>query len=221
MTFKLNRDEIARVFDTPRAIKAFERMQEAVAVTEEVVTAAIGPTGALNEGTFVTLSPNDELPNERVLAFGSGLAYTLTATQIIIRLSANVPIVTGGFRVQFVAAGDSVVAVPLMGILATRDDILAAAGSQSIRTITATATPAAGDYTLLVDASGGPVTINLPPAASSSRRVIVAKKIDASANAMTLDGSGAETIDGAATQTTATQWVAFTIQCNGVGWFII
>lgn len=122
MTFKLNRDEIARAFDTPRAVKAFERLQDTVAANDEAVAAALGPTGALNEATFVTLSPNAELPNERVLTFGSGLSFTLTATQITIRLSANVPTVTGGFRVQIVAGGDSTVAVPPTGILATTEN---------------------------------------------------------------------------------------------------
>ncbi len=91
----------------------------------------------------------------------------------------------------------------------------------NIRTISATATPAADDYTLLVDASGGAVTVNLPAAASSAGRILVVKKIDAVANAVTLDGNGAETIDGAATVATSTQWVAFTIQCNGTAWFVI
>lgn len=91
----------------------------------------------------------------------------------------------------------------------------------NIRTITVTGAPAADDYTLLVDATGGAVTLNLPAAASNTGRVLIAKKIDASANAMTLDGNAAETIDGAATQSTTTQWDAYTVQCNGSGWYIL
>lgn len=120
MTFQLTREEIARVFETPRAVRAYERLQNTVEATDAAVTAALGPTGALNEATFVTLSPNTELPNERVLAFGTGLDFTLTADQIVIRLDASVPTVTGGFRVQFVAGGDVTLGLPLVGVLATR-----------------------------------------------------------------------------------------------------
>lgn len=217
MTFKLTREEIARTFDTPRAIRAYERLQDTVVATDEAVTAALGPTGALNEATFVTLSANAELPNERVLAFGTGLDFTLTGDRITIRLSANVPTVTGGFRVLFTAGGDCSLGLPLAGIIATRTDILA----PPVRTITATTTPTATDYALLADATGGAVTVNLPPAAGNSGRVLIVKKIDASGNAVTLDGDGAETIDGAATQATSTQWNAFTVQCDGTGWFLI
>lgn len=142
MTFQLTREEIARVFDTPRAIRAYERLQETVAANDEVVTAQIGATGALQQATFVTLSANDELPNERVLAFGSGLDFTLTDTQIIIRLSANTPTVTGGFRVQMAASGDSVVGVPLSGVLAT----LANAETLTNKTLTAPSIDGIADY---------------------------------------------------------------------------
>jgi hypothetical protein len=92
---------------------------------------------------------------------------------------------------------------------------------RNVRTITATGSAAADDYTLLVDASAGAVTVNLPVAASNAGRILVVKKIDAVANAVTLDGNGAETIDGAATVATSTQWASFSVQCNGTGWFIL
>ena len=47
------------------------------------------------------------------------------------------------------------------------------------------------------------------------------KKIDASGNAVTIDGNGAETIDGAATQTLGAQYDSMTVFCDGTGWHII
>lgn len=76
-------------------------------------------------------------------------------------------------------------------------------------------------HTVRVDASGGAVTINLPTAASSTGRVYVIKKIDATANAVTIDGDGAETIDGAATVSTTTQYVSYMIQSNATSWDIL
>ncbi|MNT84089.1 hypothetical protein D3C72_2240570 [compost metagenome] len=74
--------------------------------------------------------------------------------------------------------------------------------------------------TVLVDASAAARTITLPTAASSTRRIYTIKKIDASANTVTIDGNASEVIDGAATQVLATQWSALTIQSNGTSWFI-
>lgn len=93
--------------------------------------------------------------------------------------------------------------------------------SLNIRTITATAAPAANDYTLLCNAASGAITVNLPAAASSAKRVLSIKKIDATANAVTIDPNGAELIDGAATMAITTQWQAMTIHCDGTAWFLI
>lgn len=93
-----------------------------------------------------------------------------------------------------------------------------------IRTVSTTTTAAVTDYTILVDASGGAVTINLPAVAtlfnSPTGAVFVIKKIDASVNTVTVDGDGSETIDGATTQVLLAQWNSYTIQSNGTAWFI-
>jgi len=75
--------------------------------------------------------------------------------------------------------------------------------------------------TVLVNAVGAPRTISLPAAATVRRIVYTIKKIDASANVVTIDPSGAETIDGVATQLLTTQWQALRIQSDGTGWMII
>ena len=75
--------------------------------------------------------------------------------------------------------------------------------------------------TLEVDASGAPRTITLPTALSARWRKYTIKKIDASANTVTIDAAGAETIDGALTVVLTTQYQSVTIQSNGTGWDII
>lgn len=85
----------------------------------------------------------------------------------------------------------------------------------------ATFTIGTGHGVYPVDATAAAVTANLPTAASNKGRRITVKKVDASANAVTLDGSGAETIDGAATLATTTQWAAFTIVSDGSGWLVV
>lgn len=79
----------------------------------------------------------------------------------------------------------------------------------------------AAHHTVLVDASGANRTITLPAAASHTKRIYHIKKIDSSANTVTIDGNAAETIDGAATLVLTTQWQAASIQSNGTAWFVL
>jgi hypothetical protein len=103
----------------------------------------------------------------------------------------------------------------------TADNFQARGLHLAIRTITATATAQASDYTILCDATSGAITVNLPGAATCSGRIYNIKKIDVSANAVTIDGSSTETIDGALTKALAAQWATLQIQSNGTAWFII
>lgn len=71
---------------------------------------------------------------------------------------------------------------------------------------------------VLVDATAGATTITLPATPLTGAGIIV-KKIDASGNAVTLDGNGT-IIDGAATQVLAAQWNAATMLYTGAVWAI-
>lgn len=85
-------------------------------------------------------------------------------------------------------------------------------------------------YTVLVadrdalidcDASSGAVTITLPTVATAlAGFTVTVKKSDSGTNAITVDGNGAETIDGAATTTVVSQYDSLTIQCDGAEWFV-
>jgi hypothetical protein len=73
----------------------------------------------------------------------------------------------------------------------------------------------------LCDATLGAITMTLPAAASSTGRRYFIKKVDVSANAVTVDGNGAETIDGSATAVLASQYDSIEIVCDGTQWWII
>lgn len=75
--------------------------------------------------------------------------------------------------------------------------------------------------TVEVDATGGARTISLPVAASVKRIVYTIKKMDASANVVTIDPAGAETIDGILTQALTAQYQGLRIQSDGTQWVII
>lgn len=89
------------------------------------------------------------------------------------------------------------------------------------RSVTASGAVSPDDMVLLVDCTGGAVTVTLPLAAENVGRVLWAKKVDVSANAMTVDGSGSETIDGAASVSTAVSMTSWTLFCDGSGWWVI
>ena len=89
------------------------------------------------------------------------------------------------------------------------------------RSVTATGNVVSGDYLLICDATAGAITMTLPPAALVPGRIYVFKRINSGANAVIVDPSGAETIDGAATYTLSAQWNSVTIMSNGTAWFTI
>ncbi len=72
------------------------------------------------------------------------------------------------------------------------------------------------------DTSAGGFTITLPAVATATGKVLTFIRIGAGANALTIDGNAAETIDGAATNATMdAQYDSLTIVCDGTEWFII
>ena len=100
-------------------------------------------------------------------------------------------------------------------------DIEALRNRFTSRTITATGSATTSDYLILVDATAGAVTVNLPAAADSAGAFIVVKKTDAGGNAVTVDANASETIDGATTRALAAQYDAITIACDGTAWWIL
>lgn len=86
---------------------------------------------------------------------------------------------------------------------------------------TAAYTATANDFTILCDATSAAFTVTLP-AATGSGRIYNIKKIDASANDVTIDGNAAETIDGAATKALSAQWSSAQIQDTATGtWSVL
>jgi hypothetical protein len=90
-----------------------------------------------------------------------------------------------------------------------------------VATKTAAYTLTAADDTVLASAGGGAFTLTLPTAVGIAGRTYTVVKTDSSANAVTLDGNGAETINGAATYALSTQYARVTVRSDGAGWIIV
>jgi hypothetical protein len=90
-----------------------------------------------------------------------------------------------------------------------------------------TAVTAAGAYTMLAtdvfiecdDSSGAQEVDLLAAATAGANRVVWIKKIGSTAN-VTIDGDGAETIDGSATKVLTTQYQCLGLICDGSNWHI-
>lgn len=70
------------------------------------------------------------------------------------------------------------------------------------------------------DATGAAFTVTLPAVASCTGRRYCFKRLNSGANAVTLDGNGSETIDGATTYVLSAQWASATLFCDGTQWLI-
>ena len=99
----------------------------------------------------------------------------------------------------------------------------AAITALSVLTKTAAFTITDANDVILVDATSGAVTITLHAAATAKQKPYNFKKIDSSANAMTIDGNASETIDGATTKSTTIQYTNFTLVPNNTtgAWSIV
>lgn len=82
---------------------------------------------------------------------------------------------------------------------------------QSVKLVTANYTATTQDQTITVDATAGAVTVSLPDPSRVAYAVWTIKKIDASANAVTVGA----TVDGVASPTLATRWKSMTVQSDG------
>jgi hypothetical protein len=73
---------------------------------------------------------------------------------------------------------------------------------------------------VLVDASSGAITMSLPSAVTYVGPGFTIKKIDSSANAVTIAANGSETIDETTTRVLAMQYDAVELMSDGTEWWL-
>ena len=76
-------------------------------------------------------------------------------------------------------------------------------------------------YAVMVDATSGNITITLPAASGCTKRIYIIKKIDSSANTITIARTGANTIDGATSKVINVQYAGYGLQSDGTNYNII
>jgi len=74
------------------------------------------------------------------------------------------------------------------------------------------------DEVILANAVSASMSVVLPELSKARGRWLYVKKVDASANAVTIDGFDSETIDGATTLTTTTQYDSWRLFAGDTEW---
>lgn len=90
--------------------------------------------------------------------------------------------------------------------------------SQSGATYNAAQT--SGEIVILCDCTANNITINLPTAVGNTAKFHI-EKIDSSANSVTIDPNGSETVNGSSTAAIAIENMNLTIVSDGTNWRII
>lgn len=204
---------------------------------QDIATTSNVQFGSLGVGA----SPQGSLPvniNKTTIGPVGGNAYIVSISGTLQEASTGThgtlasvgifaPGVTSGSATVTRAATFNITGAPAATVTDANYSIIVDAGWSQFSGFGAKLTTISADitlsdhYTVLVDASGANRTITLPAAVNNVGRIFVIKKIDASANTVTIDGNASETIDGATTQVISTQWASMTIQSNGANWFVL
>lgn len=77
------------------------------------------------------------------------------------------------------------------------------------------------DDTIFGSAAGGAIAITLPLASDVPGKEFRVKKVDSSANAVTVAASGSDLIDGEATEVLSSQYTTITVKSDGTGWNLL
>ncbi|MHB0996962.1 MAG: hypothetical protein ACYC2I_11385, partial [Elusimicrobiales bacterium] len=144
---------------------------------------------------------------------------------------AQLAISTGAFPGGFNGADQLVKldASGRLGVGGVANSKLAVAGSVAlpIKTVTFPESPytvTENDSTILVNASGGDVTVNLPSAAGIAGRIYAFKRVDdpISGRLVSINASGIQTIDGSSSwPLNSFQWEVVVMQSTGSGWILL
>lgn len=97
-------------------------------------------------------------------------------------------------------------------------------GLPTARMVTTNITLAATDTVTFCDATSGVVTVTIPTCATTgfAYNHFVVKKVDSSANACIITGSGSDVIDGVASYSITTRYESKEVVCDGSStWYIL
>ena len=100
-------------------------------------------------------------------------------------------------------------------------NVSAANYTQALSTKTANYTLTASDSFIAANATTAAFAVTLPTAVGIAGRVYTIKKIDSTANGVSINTTSSQTIDGAATLSLSTQYAKVSVISDGANWLIL
>lgn len=167
---KLDRRLLGEVFDNPRMVRAMEAQAVAVDAATDGLSTQAQATEQMQDASVIVLAPNGAFQGERVLVLGPGLVGVDDGSTLTIRTSSKIPTVNGDFTLLLTLAGNTAVAVPLTGVLATQANIETLAN----KTLAAPSLTGLGDYADDAAAASGGVPVKGVYRTGSTLKVRVA-----------------------------------------------
>lgn len=176
--------------------------------------------GASSRGQLVadTAIPSGATPSVQMRGFSATHSVALSS-QTGVGTTGSIYLETGNST----TAGSGSINLQPGTATTTRGHIYLNGGVRTtVTSVSTTYTATPSDNNILADASSAAFTITLPPVSGLTGKLYTIKKTDSDfTKAVTIDGNGAETIDGATTTTLNTVGETIELICDGTGWQIL
>lgn len=177
------------------------------------------PTVSARSGNTIIGARNYvDITAERILISGIQNSVGANCRDITISNSSGCIVNGGLYNVSIV--NSSGVTVTESNIT-YNNNIIVNAATGGVKQIAASDEVDKGEQIVLADAGVANISYVLPSAVTNVGRELIVKKIDSSANTVTINTTGGQTIDGLSSQTLTDQWSVFTFKSNGSNWFKI
>jgi len=182
---------------------------------------AVGSDPAINfiPGTNITITTDDDSANTRSNVTISTSGLGTMATQ-----NANNVTISGGTIQNVALTLDSLDSTPI-GNSSPSTAVFTTMSTSGLYATIVTKTSAytltTTDFTVLGNASTGAFTLTLPTAVNASGQIYTLKKVDSSANAVTISTTSSQTIDGLSSYALSYQYQGLQVQSTNSNWVII
>ena len=100
------------------------------------------------------------------------------------------------------------------------DTTFSKAFNVSVKTVTANFS-ASNEQIILASTSDGAIQVELPNAKANPGRIFTIKKIDDTANNITITSPSSQLIDGSTKATIGTAWASYDLIASGSAWYIV